>query len=194
MLLAGNKDPRCYVCGPDNPVGLRVQFDRYGTLGSRASYTARAEHAGWAGILHGGVIFALMDEALGWSLYFQDIAAVTAGAETRFHKSIPVGTALIVAAQAVRQRRHLFRAHAEVRVDGPGNVMLAETNATMYVVDRGGPAHSGSYIREAYGIAGPEPSLCFPSAMSTRARQPLVEGLCEGATPFEPHDSQGDER
>ena len=78
MSLAGNKDPRCYVCGVDNPVGLRVRFAPDGAQGSRACYTARAVHAGWDGILHGGVIFALMDEALGWSLYFQNIVAVTA--------------------------------------------------------------------------------------------------------------------
>jgi len=33
-------------------------------------YIARAEHGGWDGILHGGVMFALMDEALGWAHYY----------------------------------------------------------------------------------------------------------------------------
>ena len=162
--------------------------------GEPASYTARAEHAGWAGILHGGVIFALMDEALGWSLYFQDIPAVTARAETRFHKPIRVGTPLIVAAQAVRQRCRVFQSHAEVRVDSPGNAVLAETNATLYVIECGSSAHPGPCVAEASGIASPEPSLCFPStSMSTRKLQPVNEASRDGATPFAPHDSQGDE-
>src|SRR6266700_6827802 len=59
--LVGGKDSRCYVCGPNNPLGLRVPFARDGAQGSQARYTARPEHAGWNGILHGGVTFALMD-------------------------------------------------------------------------------------------------------------------------------------
>jgi uncharacterized protein (TIGR00369 family) len=134
MSRAGNKDSRCFVCGVDNPVGLRVRFAPHGAQGSRACYRARAEHAGWDGILHGGVIFALMDEALGWSLYFQNIAAVTARVETRFHLPIPVGASLVVTARVIKQRRRLFEAHAEIRIDGAGNTLLAESAATMFAI------------------------------------------------------------
>src|SRR6266436_446517 len=53
----------CYVCGPDNARGLQVAFLADGAHGSRALYTARPEHEGWPGLLHGGVTFSLMDEA-----------------------------------------------------------------------------------------------------------------------------------
>jgi uncharacterized protein (TIGR00369 family) len=142
MSLVGNKDSRCYVCGPENRLGLRVRFAPCGAQGSHASYTARAEHAGWSGVLHGGVIFALMDEALGWSLYFQGIAAVTARAETRFHKPVPVGTRVTVTGRVVKQRRRLFEAHAELRIDGLGNTLLAETNATMCVLGQSNGVHA----------------------------------------------------
>jgi uncharacterized protein (TIGR00369 family) len=134
MSLAGKKDTRCFVCGVDNPVGLRVRFAPHGAQGSMARYTAPAEHAGWDGILHGGVIFALMDEALGWSLYFQNIAAVTARVETRFHRPIPVGASLIVTARVTKQRRRVFEAHAEIRTDGSGNTLLAEAAAVMCAI------------------------------------------------------------
>jgi acyl-coenzyme A thioesterase PaaI-like protein len=59
----------CYVCGPDILSGLQVSFMADGAQGSRALYTARPEHEGWPGLLHGGVTFSLMDEALAsaWS-------------------------------------------------------------------------------------------------------------------------------
>jgi len=63
MPLAESKDSLGSVCGPNNPLGLRVGFTRDGAHGSPARYTARPVHAGWNGILHGGVTFALMDEA-----------------------------------------------------------------------------------------------------------------------------------
>src|SRR5260370_1885761 len=61
MPLVGSKDSRCHVCGPTNPLWLPVPFARDGAQGSQARYTARPEHPGGNGILHGGVPFALMD-------------------------------------------------------------------------------------------------------------------------------------
>lgn len=135
MALIASKNSNCYVCGPDNPLGLRVPFSPDGEQGSQAEYIARPEHGGWKGILHGGVTFALMDEALGWALYFQKLPAVTARVETRFHKPIAVGAKVTVRAWVVKQRRRLFDAHAEIRLHGPENTLLAECDATMYLLD-----------------------------------------------------------
>jgi len=133
--MLATKDSKCYVCGPDNPLGLQVPFRPDGPYGSVARYHARPEHGGWNGILHGGVTFALMDEALGWALYYQNQPAVTARAETRFHKPVPVGADVVVKAWVVRKRKRLFEAHAEVRMEDPESTLLAETNATMYRVE-----------------------------------------------------------
>jgi hypothetical protein len=54
----------CYVCGPDNARGLQVAFLADGAHGSRALYTARPEHEGWPGLLHGGVTFSLRRKGL----------------------------------------------------------------------------------------------------------------------------------
>jgi acyl-coenzyme A thioesterase PaaI-like protein len=131
MPLAGAKDSRCYVCGPNNPLGFRASFSPDGAQGSRARYTARPEHAGWNGIPHGGAAFAPMDEALGWPLSYRNPPAVTARVESRFHKPIAAGAGLIVKAWAVKQRRRLFQAHAEIRIDGSDATLLAQAGATM---------------------------------------------------------------
>ncbi|SRR6266567_8515823 len=133
--MLAKKDSKCYVCGPDNPLGLQVLFQLDGPYGSVTHYRARAEHGGWNGILHGGVTFALMDEALGWALYYQNQPAVTARAETKFHKPVPVGANVVVKAWVVRKRRRLFGAHAEIRMEDAVGTLLAETNATMYRID-----------------------------------------------------------
>ena len=130
--MLAKKDSKCYVCGPDNTVGLQVSFQPDGRNGSMAHYRARAEHGGWNGILHGGVTFALMDEALGWALYYQNRPSVTARAETKFHKPVPVGADVVVKAWVVRDRKWLIEARAEVRLEEADGTLLAETNATMY--------------------------------------------------------------
>jgi acyl-coenzyme A thioesterase PaaI-like protein len=129
------KAKHCYVCGPENPQGMRVQFVPDGPHGSRTLYTARAEHNGWPGILHGGVTFSLMDDALGWALHFQGWSGVTARAETRFRQPVPIGTKLIIRGWTLGQRRRVIMARAEIRVDDEQQTLLAETDATMYLMD-----------------------------------------------------------
>ena len=123
----------CYVCGPDNARGMQVQFVMDGPHGCRADYTARAEHCGWPGLLHGGVAFTLMDEALAYALYFQGLYGVTARVETRFRQPIPVGEKLVIRAWTLDQRRRMVDARAEIRADTKDSPLVAEANATMYL-------------------------------------------------------------
>jgi acyl-coenzyme A thioesterase PaaI-like protein len=127
----------CYVCGPRNNVGLHVPFAPAempdGARGARGEYIARDEHCGWPGMLHGGVAFALMDEALAYALYFHDLFGVTARAETRFRQPIAPGAKLIVRAWIVELRRRLVSARAEIRLDNDAGPVVAEVEATMYL-------------------------------------------------------------
>ena len=132
MRLSRNTQ-HCYVCGPENKAGLHVPFVREGDTAARGEYVARAEHCGWPGLLHGGVAFALMDEALAYALYFQGLFGVTAKAETRFREPIRDGVRLIIRAWIVSQRRRVVTARAEIRLDNEKQSMVAETDATMFL-------------------------------------------------------------
>ena len=127
------KTNTCYVCGPENASGLHVPFVSDGAHGSRAAYTARAEHCGWPGLLHGGVVFALMDEALAWACYFQGLYGVTARVQARFRQPIPSGTKLIIRAWTLERNRRLVNARAEIRLEAEGEPLVAEATATMYL-------------------------------------------------------------
>ena len=129
------KTSACYVCGPENASGLHVPFSRDGDHGARAAYTARAEHCGWPGLLHGGITFALLDEALAWAVYFQGIYGVTARVETRFRQPITVGMPLEIRAWTTERRGKLIHARAEMRLASDENPLVAEANATMYLQD-----------------------------------------------------------
>lgn len=129
--INGTKDTHCYVCGPDNPGGLNVPYYPDGSMAAVAIYIARPEHRGWTGILHGGVLFSLMDEAFGWSLFFENIPVVTAKIETRFHKPVAIGTPLHIRAWVTGQRRSLYDARAEVRIDHPQGELVAEAEAVL---------------------------------------------------------------
>ena len=144
MSLIGRTPPElqrdtsaCYVCGPNNNVGLHVPFAPAvmpgGERGARGEYIAQAEHCGWPGVLHGGITFALMDEALAYALYFHNHFGVTARAETRFRQPLAPGSKLIIRAWIVSQRRRLVDARAEVRLNSDDGELAAEVHATMYL-------------------------------------------------------------
>ena len=125
----------CYVCGPQNAVGFHIQFFPDGPHGTRAEYVARQEHCGWPGVLHGGVTFALMDEAFAYALYMQGLYGVTAKVEARFRMPVQVGDKLLIRAWTTEQRRRLVDARAEVRKDADGSPLVAEASATMFLQD-----------------------------------------------------------
>ncbi len=124
----------CFVCGRQNPHGLKIPFAPEGDNGSSARYTARAEHAGWPGVLHGGVTFSLMDESLGWALFHQGLRGVTARTKTNFKRPIMTGTPLTIRGWIVDRKRNLITARAEVRTDDAQSELLAETDATMFLL------------------------------------------------------------
>lgn len=139
VVKLGDDTSHCYACGQENSQGLRVTFVPDGETGSRAPYTARVEHEGWPGILHGGVTFTLMDESLGWALYFQGMRGVTAKAQTSFRLPIRTGTPLIIRGWTTGRRRQLVTARAEVRTAGPESELMAEMDATMFLVAENAP-------------------------------------------------------
>jgi hypothetical protein len=100
---------------------------------------------------------------LGWALYYQNPGAVTARAETQFHKPIEVGTKVIVKAWVVKRRRRLFDAHAEIRIDGPENSLPEESDATMFLIDRTREKSANAAVERS-----PQPYVLLPTASATR--------------------------
>jgi uncharacterized protein (TIGR00369 family) len=134
---ASSSYPQCFVCGSDNPAGLHVPFGPAPDGGSRADYTMKPEHVGWPGIVHGGLVFTLMDEAVAWALACAGLHGVTAKAEARFRAPVTVGVPLVITGRIVEQSRRLVRAHAEIRRADGQRELHAELDAVMYLADVG---------------------------------------------------------
>ncbi len=127
--------PNCYVCGSDNPQGLHIDFHADGPDGCRAEYVAQPEHTGWPGIVHGGLLFTLMDEALAWALVYAGMRGVTARGDFRFCAPAKVGTRLVVTARVGQRQRRVVKARAEIRAADGEQALIAELEASMYLTD-----------------------------------------------------------
>lgn len=126
MLVAN----RCFVCGPDNPIGLKLRFARKGD-GVAAEFTPSEWHAGFEGLIHGGILAALIDDAMANVWFVRGREAVTAKIEVRFRHEVRPGDRLIVTAEPSGTRGGMLMARAAVtRADG---VVVAEGSGFLAV-------------------------------------------------------------
>ena len=123
------EDPQahyCFGCGQRNPLGLQLSF-RVGNGEVRAEFTPKAEHQGWPGYMHGGLVATMLDEAMGWVTLGQGIWAVTGKINIRYREPVPLTEPLTVIGKIEKDRRRWVTVHAEVR-SAAGSV-LSEADA-----------------------------------------------------------------
>ena len=108
----------CFVCGPDNPIGLKVKFrleDQQGTLYCRAEFTPGEAHSGYNSMTHGGIIYSLLDDVMANYHYLQGQVVVTARMNVRYAASLPIGTSVALEAQMVESKGRLAIMQASAR-------------------------------------------------------------------------------
>ena len=134
--LAGVRDDHgCFGCGRLNPHGLRLRFVREGN-GVRAPFTPRPEDEGYGGVVHGGIVATLLDEAMAWACYARDAWVVTATIQVRFRRPVAVGVPLHARGHVLRDHGRLLDAIGELRRD-VDDLLLAEATATFARVPEG---------------------------------------------------------
>lgn len=115
----GKKQPNsryCFLCGLENPVGLKLAFYEDEERRVVAHYVAPEEHQGYPGVLHGGITCALLDEVMGRAVVCDDVWAMTAELKVRFRKPIPLGERLTVVGEMVRLRSRTVETKGEIRL------------------------------------------------------------------------------
>lgn len=116
----------CFVCGPKNPVGLRlaIEYD-VAARTARATWTPRAEFQGWEGILHGGILASLLDEAMVNLAVMCGLRAVTAEMTFRLARSARIGVPLTITGRITGTRGRMVTAESVIE-DADGRVAWAE--------------------------------------------------------------------
>jgi uncharacterized protein (TIGR00369 family) len=134
-----NKDfDMCFACGQKNPIGLKLKFTQEGK-GVRAEFTPGELHQGWSGVVHGGVIGCILDEAMSYASLAVGVNSLTARMQTRFKRPLQTGQSLVITAHVTKQTRKLIEAKAEMHLrDG---TPVADSTATMFTIKPQEPAH-----------------------------------------------------
>jgi acyl-coenzyme A thioesterase PaaI-like protein len=132
--LAMTKQPNsrhCFGCGVDNACGLAMTFYESEPGHVMAEYTVPDQYQGYPGIVHGGIVFTMLDEVLGRVTMVGDhtMFTMTAKVEIRFRKPVPTGEPLQIQGRLERKRGRLYFASAELRL--PDGSIAAETKGML---------------------------------------------------------------
>jgi uncharacterized protein (TIGR00369 family) len=122
----------CFGCGRNNPIGLRLHFTKEGDT-VKADYTPGKSYQGWPGLLHGGILACLLDEAMSHAAYTTGNTCLTASITIRQRQPVKLEMPLVVTAKITRQSRKLIETEGKVFLkDG---TIVAESTAKQFVAE-----------------------------------------------------------
>ena len=123
---------KCFVCGPDNPAGLRLQFRIDGDV-CRTEFTPGPLHCGYDSQTHGGILFSVLDDVMANWLFLQGLRAHTARCSIRFRQPVAIGTPLQLEGRLLRRKGRLAVLEGRALRVSDGQ-LVADSEATFMIV------------------------------------------------------------
>jgi acyl-coenzyme A thioesterase PaaI-like protein len=125
----------CFVCGLENPVGLRLHIYQTAPGEIETTFTAPPHFQGYPGVLHGGIIATILDEIAGRSQMgdpSQPRFMFTGKLEVKYRKNAPIGRPLRIVGKAGPIKGRAAEAWAGM-YDESG-ALLAEASTVLFDV------------------------------------------------------------
>ncbi len=119
----------CFVCGRNNPIGLAVAFEINTAVRSiSAVFIPSDRHQGYEGIIHGGILSSLLDEAMAKLAFSLGMPALTAEMTVKFKSPAASGDTLLVSGRITEETKRLILAEARIE---RGSVVIAEATGKL---------------------------------------------------------------
>ena len=116
-------DHHCFVCGQENPGGLRLDFEVDREARSiKTEFTPSKTHQGYVDVVHGGIISTILDEAMTKLAFSLGMDAVTGRLTVRFKRPLMVGERITVTGRILKDSGRAVEAEA-VAVKDDGTVV-----------------------------------------------------------------------
>lgn len=118
----------CIACGPKNPHGLHLSLYVDSESGEVTSdFVLNDSHIGFEGVIHGGVLATVLDEAMVWAAVWAGKRFCLCGElSIRFRAAATFGTPLSVVARVGSFRSRLIQTTGLV-LDGSGAMICEAT-------------------------------------------------------------------
>ena len=140
--LEPKADNFCFGCGAANASGMKLAFEQdHERRKIVGRFKLGGQYQGGGGMMHGGIIALLLDEAMGKLNRFHDVRAVTAELSVEYLRPVPVDEEITVEAEEVsREGRNLMHrgeirsAAGKVLARGKGRFVVVGKSAGKEVI------------------------------------------------------------
>jgi acyl-coenzyme A thioesterase PaaI-like protein len=121
----------CFVCGITNKFGLQLTFYNTAPGEVTCEYTVPERYQGYPGVVHGGIVTAMLDEVCGRTYMGGDPPRFmyTARLEIRFRKNVPTEKPLRIIGKAQKSKSRTATSSGVIY--GPDGDVLAEADALL---------------------------------------------------------------
>jgi uncharacterized protein (TIGR00369 family) len=119
----------CFACGPDNPVGLHIDYTVDEDEVCTAEFTPDENHLSWENTVHGGIIYSALDDVTGNIPYARGLVAHTARCEIRYRRPLRAGETIRLKGWVEKERGRLMVLRGEARRK-QDNELIAECTAS----------------------------------------------------------------
>ena len=138
-------DNYCFVCGRDNPRGLRIKVKYFPEeLAAETQITLPREYQGWADVIHGGILSTLLDEMMAHAVWRFAGPGVTLSMEVRFHHPLKPDEAILVRGVLTAGNGNRRTAWAEITRTSDNRRIASAKSRFLLLEENGGPGGSGS--------------------------------------------------
>lgn len=127
----------CFVCGRENPYGLQLKFYETNPGEVVVDVTVPEQFQGYPGVVHGGIVAAMLDEVTG-RVHMGGSPPrfmFTARLDVHYHKNVPIGEPLRIVGHAGKSKERT--ALASGQIFGSNGELLAEAEALLVNVPEG---------------------------------------------------------
>jgi len=117
-------DHFCFACGSQNKEGLNVQWVVEGKT-THTTFVAEKKFQGWKGVVHGGILATLLDEAMTRLAWIVCGGALTAEITVRYLEPAKVGEKLFVFGEIVSENKRISQMVSYISRGGQDGPVVA---------------------------------------------------------------------
>ena len=122
----------CFVCGPGNPIGLKLAFRLEEDI-CHSEFTPGADHCGYDNVTHGGIVFSALDDVMANWLFLKGFKAFTAKCDIRYRDALPIGAKVRLEGHCIKQKARLTQMKG-LMIRHDTNEVVAETEAAFMMI------------------------------------------------------------
>jgi HAD superfamily hydrolase (TIGR01509 family) len=155
----------CFACSQDNPIGLKLKPVQDGERVT-AEFTAGKFHQGWDNVIHGGILYTLLDEVTAYAMLCHGIElGVTAKSEIRFRQLAPINEPIKASAWVTKFTKRLVEAKGVLTLKD--NTVIVDGDFLFYVLRQS----RRTILWDMDGVISDSYSMHFAAWQETFARR-----------------------